>query len=59
MLDDVLSCSAIGSPATVRDSLAAFVARTQPQELMITSQIFAHSARLHSYKITAQVRDQM
>src|SRR6201996_6978552 len=45
MLDDVLSCSAIGSPATVRDSIAKFVARTRPQELMITSQIFDHSAR--------------
>ncbi|MFX8813045.1 alkane 1-monooxygenase, partial [Acinetobacter baumannii] len=40
MLDDVLSCSAIGSPATVRAQTAAFIARTQPQELMITSQIF-------------------
>ena len=59
MLEDVLSCSAIGAPATVRESIAAFVARTRPQELMITSQIFDHSARLHSYKITAQVRDQM
>lgn len=55
MLDDVLSCSAIGAPATVRESIEKFVARTQPQELMITSQIFDHAARLHSYKITAQV----
>jgi luciferase family oxidoreductase group 1 len=59
MLDEVLSCSAIGSPETVRDALAAFIARTRPQELMITSQIFDHSARLHSYRITATVRAQM
>ena len=59
MLNDVLSCSAIGAPGTVRESIAAFVARTKPQELMITSQIFDHSARLHSYKITARVRDSM
>jgi luciferase family oxidoreductase group 1 len=59
MLDEVLSCSAIGSPATVREMTAAFVARTRPQELMITSQIFDHAARLHSYRITAAVRDQM
>jgi luciferase family oxidoreductase group 1 len=59
MLDDVLSCSAIGSPATVRQAIAAFVARTQPQELMITSQIFDHAARLHSYKIAAEIRNQM
>jgi len=44
MLDEVLSCSAIGSPPTVREKLAAFVARTRPQELMITSQIFDHAA---------------
>jgi luciferase family oxidoreductase group 1 len=59
MLDEVLSCSAIGSPHTVRAALAAFIARTQPQELMITSQIFDHAARLHSYKITAEARAQM
>ena len=59
MLDEVLSCSAIGSPATVRELTAAFVARTRPQELMITSQIFDHAARLHSYSITAAVRDQL
>ena len=59
MLDEVLSCSAIGSPGTVREAIAKFVARTQPQELMITSQIFDHAARVHSYKITAQVADQL
>ena len=59
MLDEVLSCSAIGSPATVRTAIAAFIARTRPQELMITSQIFDHSARLHSYEITAAVTEQL
>jgi alkanesulfonate monooxygenase SsuD/methylene tetrahydromethanopterin reductase-like flavin-dependent oxidoreductase (luciferase family) len=59
MLDEVLAASAIGSPETVRAALAAFIARTRPQELMITSQIFDHSARLHSYRITAAVRAQM
>ncbi len=55
MLDEVLSCSAVGSPETVRAGLHAFIARTRPQELMITSQIFDHAARLRSYKITAEV----
>jgi luciferase family oxidoreductase group 1 len=59
MLDDMLSCSAIGAPETVRRSITAFIERTQPQELMIASQIFDHSARLRSFEITAQVRDQM
>jgi luciferase family oxidoreductase group 1 len=55
LLSDVLSCSAIGSPETVRQQIGAFVARTMPQELMITSQIFDHAARLHSYEIAASM----
>lgn len=57
LLDQVLSCSAVGSPGTVRIALEAFIARTGADELMITSQIFHHAARLRSYEITAQVRD--
>jgi len=54
MLDGVLSCSAIGSPATVKAAIEAFVARTGADELMITSQIFDFHARLRSYEIVAQ-----
>ncbi len=53
ILEQTLSCSAIGAPATVRRALEAFVARTGADELMITSQIFDHKARLRSYEITA------
>src|SRR5580692_3474344 len=56
MLADVLSCSAIGAPNTVRNALAAFIERTRADELMITAQIFDHAARLHSYEIAADVR---
>jgi luciferase family oxidoreductase group 1 len=55
MLDSVLSCSAIGSPATVAQQLKAFIERTGADELMITSQIFDHKARLRSYEITADI----
>jgi luciferase family oxidoreductase group 1 len=54
MLDDVLSCSAIGAPAVVHAALRAFIGRTGADELMITSQIHDHAARLRSYEITAQ-----
>ena len=57
MLDQVLSCSAIGAPGTVRRQLQAFVDRTGADELMITSQIFEHQARLRSYEITASLQD--
>ena len=56
MLDQVLSCSAIGAPATVRSALQAFMDRTGADELMITSQIFDHEARLRSYEITASLQ---
>ena len=53
-IDNVLSCSAIGSPARVREQVDAFVARTGADELMITSQIFDHQARLRSYELLAE-----
>ena len=56
MLDSVLSCSAIGSPETVETQLRAFIARTGADELMITSQVFDHAARLRAYEITADIR---
>ncbi len=55
LLDSVLSSAAIGSPDTVRRELLAFIERTGADELMITSQIFEHAARLHSYEITAEM----
>jgi luciferase family oxidoreductase group 1 len=57
MLDQVLSCSAIGSPATVRREIEAFVARTGADELMLASMTFDHRDRLRSYEIAAEVRD--
>jgi luciferase family oxidoreductase group 1 len=53
MLDQVLSCSAIGAPDTVQARMASFIERVQPDELIITSQMFDHRARLRSYEIVA------
>ena len=57
MIDQVLSCSAIGSPATVKAQIEAFVEQTGADELMITSQIFDHQARLRSCEIVARAFD--
>jgi luciferase family oxidoreductase group 1 len=57
MLDNVLSCSAIGSKDTVARQIRDFVASTGADELMITSQIHDHAARLRSYEITAGLID--
>jgi luciferase family oxidoreductase group 1 len=59
ILADVLSCSAIGTASTVRQALRDFIAHTNADELIITSGIFDHAARLRSYEIVAQVRDSL
>lgn len=57
LLAHVLSCSAIGAPDTVATQLKAFIDRTGADELMITSNMYDHAARLRSYEITARIRD--
>ena len=59
MLAEVLSCSAIGSPATVRTAIADFIDRTRADELIVTCSMFDHEARLRSCEIAAQVRDSL
>jgi luciferase family oxidoreductase group 1 len=59
LLDSVLSCSAVGSPETVRAGLAAFIERTGADELMITSQVHDHAARLRSYEIVMSLKDEV
>lgn len=55
MLAEVLSCSAIGSPATVQRALADFIARTGADEVIIAAMIYDHAARLRSYEIASQL----
>ncbi|VWX58708.1 putative enzyme [Burkholderiales bacterium 8X] len=55
LLDSVLSCSAVGSAATVKAGVEAFIERTGADELMITSQVFDHEARLRSYEILSSL----
>ena len=59
ILDHVLSCSAIGSPATVARGLAAFVARTGVDEVMVTSAMFDHEARKRSIGIAAEAMSEL
>jgi luciferase family oxidoreductase group 1 len=59
MLDEVLSCTAIGAPDTVISKLKDFIELTGADELMITSMIYDHTARLRSYEITADIHNAM
>ncbi|WP_416464645.1 LLM class flavin-dependent oxidoreductase [Sphingomonas sp. VDB2] len=51
MLSDVLSVSSIGTQADVERDIAAFLRRTQVDELILTGQIFDPAARKHSFAI--------
>jgi luciferase family oxidoreductase group 1 len=55
-LDAALTCSVVGSPDTMKAGLAAFIERTQPDELIVTGHIHDHGARLRSFEIVANAR---
>lgn len=58
MRDEVeaaLSCSAVGSPATVARRLEALVAEYRPDEIMVTGMIHDPAARVESFRIGAEI----
>ncbi len=50
----MLGCSVIGSPQTVRRGMEELVARTEANELMIVSDLFDPQKRLRSFELIAQ-----
>jgi luciferase family oxidoreductase group 1 len=56
---NMLSCSFVGSPKTVRDGLETFIAQTGADEVMVAAAIYDHSKRLRSYEILSAVREAM
>jgi luciferase family oxidoreductase group 1 len=54
-LQDVLSCSAIGSADTVRAGVAKFVGRTGADEVIVACSVFDHELRKASLATTAEV----
>jgi alkanesulfonate monooxygenase SsuD/methylene tetrahydromethanopterin reductase-like flavin-dependent oxidoreductase (luciferase family) len=47
--------SAVGSPETVRTALETLLTDTGADELIVTSQIYDHAARLRSFELSADV----
>jgi hypothetical protein len=43
----------------VRRELQAFIERTGANELMVSGTVFEHEARLHSYKLLAEISQQL
>jgi luciferase family oxidoreductase group 1 len=52
---NMLSCSFVGSAATVRASLQRFIDTTGADEIIVAAAIYDHEARLRSYEILAEV----
>ena len=50
-----LRVSAVGAPDTVRARLKALIERHQPDELILSSAVHDHAARLRSFEIAAEV----
>lgn len=57
-VSQMISCTFVGSPGTIAADLEEFLEETQVNEIMVTSAIYDHQARLHSYKILADVFNQ-
>jgi luciferase family oxidoreductase group 1 len=51
----MLACSVVGGPDTVRRGLEALIKRTRADELMIVSDMYDHQQRLRSFEIIKQV----
>jgi luciferase family oxidoreductase group 1 len=55
----MLTYAFVGSPATIKGEIERFIAATAADEVIFASQIYDHAARLRSYELTAEVRDQL
>lgn len=54
MLAQVLTCSSVGSPDTVRRELAAFAAHARPDEVIVATQAYEHAHRVRSLEVAAE-----
>lgn len=59
MVNHAFREAVVGSPATIKAGLNAFLARTQVNELMVTSAIYDHAARRRSFELVAAARAEL
>jgi len=55
MLERVLRCAIVGDHARIAEGLGHFIAAHQPDEIMVTAQIFDPAARRKSYDILSEI----
>jgi luciferase family oxidoreductase group 1 len=58
-VERALACAVVGSPATVQQGLSDFIARHQPDELMLTANIFEHASRRRSFELAMQAGERL
>ena len=58
-VERALACSVVGDARSVREGLLAFIGRHQPDELMITANVFEHALRRRSYEMVAAIREEL
>jgi luciferase family oxidoreductase group 1 len=54
VVDQALACTAVGTAEMVRETIRGFLARYEPDEVILTGQIHDHAARLRSFEIAAE-----
>lgn len=59
MVDHAFREAVVGGPETVEQGIAAFLARTRVDELMVNTAMYDHAARVRSYEILTAVRSKL
>ena len=59
VVDGALACAAVGTMEQGREQIAAFIERTGADELMVTSQIWDHKARVRSLELLAEATNKL
>jgi alkanesulfonate monooxygenase SsuD/methylene tetrahydromethanopterin reductase-like flavin-dependent oxidoreductase (luciferase family) len=55
VLQQKYATSIIGRPKTAKEKLETFTKETQADEIIINAAIYNHNARLHSFKLVADI----
>ena len=58
-VQQALSMSLVGDKTKVRHGLEPILRETEADEIMVNGQIFDHQARLHSFDLAMQVKEEL
>ncbi|MCO1612588.1 LLM class flavin-dependent oxidoreductase, partial [Escherichia coli] len=58
-VQQALSMSLVGDKAKVRHGLQSILRETDADEIMVNGQIFDHQARLHSFELAMDVKEEL